>query len=1347
LVFFKVFSVKLHLMSRIVRQLNAAPDGQEEGKPRPFSDFADYPNIVLLGDPGAGKTYLFKKAAAEEGARLIKARAFLVTPPNSLSGQSLYIDGLDEKRAGRGDRDTVDDLVEKLFAVNPPRVRISCRAADWLGESDLASFRPYFEQRGDPPVLLLESLSTEEQIAVLAGEGVNTALAAGFLVEADERSLSDFLQNPQNLIMLWRAVQTGSWPKTRKELFELSTGLMLQEFDQDRARAGAGTFSVAELRSAAGAICAARLISDVDAVSLTDQEGTAEIPGYRTLTLVDPQKTQAALGRRIFVIGPEPETVDYAHRTTAEYLAAAFLATKVRAGLPLGRVTALMGVDGHPAPELRGLHAWLAIHLPEYADRLIEADPYGILTYGDAASLSPSSCTCLVRALGQLSKANPWFRSGNWQAPSIAGLARRDMVQEFRAVLDDPNGGFGVRSIVVDALSQGQPITEMLPNLEEIVAREASPFAERAMALKALRRMGDAGDAAAVAAFQKLGKSANALRLRSLIIQAFYGQKFDASDVVAVVNGSLDAHDTIDSGMFDALADNIPVPDLPAVLDGVSAPRAGDQPGFDKATWVAGYFYSRILVRTWQSPDGFDAGRTLGWLRKRIAFKGGASERRTRGLQTAMAENPDRLGEIADHFFNTLEADEGRWLEFSHFREAIYFLFASEQLLGIVIRHLETEPDGTDKQIFLYELAFSLCYSTTDDPVTQATFEKLYALAETKRFLKVTRDRCLIHDLPNNFYKGRTSRTTPQDGRERQRREFAQQIDQIRSGAHVGWIGHIAQLYFGLYRDSDRTLSPQGRLSEWLGEENLQPALEGLRAALSRGDVPTYGEVMKLAETHHRYEWWYALAAGLNERWLLGEGFTGLSEDLMKALVAVDLTNRIYASDGSGGHVVHPWMESLLKNDPELIRDVYLAVARLRLSRDEQIVDGFNELMNGEPFEPFRKDVALELLRDFPNADPLHLNQMLNAVTATPSAHADFLSLAVQVLSGAMPVDERQRDMWLVTAYFLSPSNYEADVERRAIAHPHLVFDLRDRSGFGFRGKPRETLPLLMLEFTARLTGQTFPSTPPAGGWGDTNSWNASEHFRTVINMISAIPSEAATNALTRLEANPALVSYKPDILYALANQRQRRREAEYDRPDWPKAVAALSNGAPATVADLHALLLAQLRDLKHRIERTNTDIWKQFWNLNSHSNPTEPRPEEACRDDLVTLMRPSFLPLGITIEPEGHMAGDKRADISVAMPARKILCELKRDYHAEVWTAIEGQLERFYAHDPEAKGFGVYCVFWFGEKRKRPKPSPPNGLPVPRSAAEMEQMHRDLIPGNMRGRLAVIVIDVSGEN
>jgi hypothetical protein len=223
-------------------------------------------------------------------------------------------------------------------------------------------------------------------------------------------------------------------------------------------------------------------------------------------------------------------------------------------------------------------------------------------------------------------------------------------------------------------------------------------------------------------------------------------------------------------------------------------------------------------------------------------------------------------------------------------------------------------------------------------------------------------------------------------------------------------------------------------------------------------------------------------------------------------------------------------------------------------------------------------------------------------------------------------------------------------------------------------------------------------------------------------------------------------MSYQPYILHALANQQQRRRDAEYDRPDWSQTIAALDNGPPATVADLHVLLVAHLVDLKHRIAHTNTDIFKQFWNLDAYARPTEPRPEEACRDDVVTLLRPSLTPLGIAVEPEGHMVADKRADISVAMPSRKVLCELKRDYHAGVWTGLQGQLERFYAHDPEAKGFGVYCVFWFGDTRKpHTIPLPPNSMNCPQSPAEMEQMLIRLMPPDMRQRLAVIVIDVSG--
>jgi len=96
-------------------------------------------------------------------------------------------------------------------------------------------------------------------------------------------------------------------------------------------------------------------------------------------------------------------------------------------------------------------------------------------------------------------------------------------------------------------------------------------------------------------------------------------------------------------------------------------------------------------------------------------------------------------------------------------------------------------------------------------------------------------------------------------------------------------------------------------------------------------------------------------------------------------------------------------------------------------------------------------------------------------------------------------------------------------------------------------------------------------------------------------------------------------------------------------------------------------------------------------------------------------------------------------------MPGKKILCELKRDYHADVWTTAEEQLGRFYTHGPQAKGFGIYCVLWFGDKRPKPIPKPPKNLDRPNSAADMEEMLRVLRHAEAGRRIAVIVIDASG--
>jgi predicted NACHT family NTPase len=1332
-------------MTRTVRQLNLKPDLRQEAAARPFEDFADRPNLVLLGDPGAGKTHVFRQAAQNEGARFIKARAFLSLPADHLRGQALFIDGLDEKRAGRADRDTIDALVEKLFAVGPTKVRISCRVADWLGESDLAGFQPYFEQHGDTPVLLLQSLSRAEQLSVLAGQSVDAASAAAFLDEATERGLDDFLENPQNLIMLWRAVQTGSWPSTRKELFELSTQLMLQEFDQERARSGTGSFSVADLRPAAGAVCAARLISDVEAISLTDQEGTPDIPGYRSVTFLPSERVQAAIGRRIFDAAPESETVDYAHRTTAEFLAAEFLAERIRSGLPFGRVTALMGVDGHPAAELRGLHAWLAVHLPEHADELIEADPYGVLTYGDAASLSPSACACLVRALDRLSNENPWFRSGNWQAKTIGGLARKDMVPEFRAILANPASGFGIRSVVVDALALGPPLPEMQPDLAAVVEREASPYDERAHALAALKRLGEPGRAALRNAYPQLRKSANDIRLRSEVILALYGDPYGVTDAAALINDCFESADMAGSGALFALRDHLPLADLPRVLDGVVVPDRV-RSGFDRPRWEVGSLYAHLLIRAWEAPGALDPERALGWLRKRALFKGG--EGRARGLRAAM-QRLERLTDIARHFFCTVPFDEHRWYAFNQFREAILFELGTDALLEILLAELNAATAGSDRQLLLFEFAIALCLHAAH-PRADEVFAILWSLADSDTRLKEVRSRTVETRLPDNYLQ-RLPKHVPDDGtaRDRQQQEFDQDAESIRTGNHIGWLTHIARIYYCLYNDCDEELSPRDRMAAWLGDERVPAALEGLAASVSREDLLTFDAVMSLAANHQHYDWWYALTAGMTERCATGQGLAGLSDDFLKGMLVFDITNPVLEyQHGSQQSWSQPWRNALIEAQPELVRDAYLAVARLRLSHNDQFISGLHELLTETPFEPYRADLTLALLADYPNADPYRLNDMLIAVAKLPAAHDRLLTLARTFLAGTA-LNERPRDLWLATAYVLSPAEFEATVAQRVGVRNPFIFDLRDKAGFARMGQPAQPLPVPIAEFLVVLSGSVYPDTPhPVGGWGgDTNAWDASEWIRTLVNMISATPSKAATEALERLSTHSALASYRPSILHALANQRQRRRDTEYDRPDWRQTIAALANGRPATAADLHALLVDHLLDLGYRIARANTDTYKGFWNIDSHTRPQTPRPEEACRDHLIDLMRPSLQPLGITVEPEGHMVADKRADVAVTVPAVKILTELKRDYHDKVWTAVQGQLERLYTPDPEAKGFGIYGVFWFGDKRApHAIPAPPGGKPRPQSAAEMEEMLKDLLPPDMRKRIAVIVFDVSGD-
>jgi predicted NACHT family NTPase len=87
-------------MDRIVRQIHPEERKREGTAERRLSEFLTQPNIVLLGDPGAGKSHTFRDLAATCGGRYLTVRAFLTLPVRN-TGEVLFIDGLDERRGGR----------------------------------------------------------------------------------------------------------------------------------------------------------------------------------------------------------------------------------------------------------------------------------------------------------------------------------------------------------------------------------------------------------------------------------------------------------------------------------------------------------------------------------------------------------------------------------------------------------------------------------------------------------------------------------------------------------------------------------------------------------------------------------------------------------------------------------------------------------------------------------------------------------------------------------------------------------------------------------------------------------------------------------------------------------------------------------------------------------------------------------------------------------------------------------------------------------------------------------------------------------------------------------------------
>ena len=219
----------------------------------------------------------------------------------------------------------------------------------------------------------------------------------------------------------------------------------------------------------------------------------------------------------------------------------------------------------------------------------------------------------------------------------------------------------------------------------------------------------------------------------------------------------------------------------------------------------------------------------------------------------------------------------------------------------------------------------------------------------------------------------------------------------------------------------------------------------------------------------------------------------------------------------------------------------------------------------------------------------------------------------------------------------------------------------------------------------------------------------------------------------------PELKPWATALDSARAEHTRSLRAARFGHVTARAVALTLSNLEPANASDLAALVCDHLQALGSHLRGDETNSIGLFW----RDDRCTPKIENDCRDVLLGLLRPRLLWLSVQTEKEASAANDTRADLrasTIADGCRVVVpIEIKKEDHRAVWTAWRDQLDGRYTTDPAAQGIGIYCVLWFGRKL----PAHPEGL-KPRSAAEMADALRALIPEIDRMRLTVVVLDLS---